>query len=218
MKRSLTIALCITAVTAAIGIVLWLNGYPPEKEGLSDLAAQIRAFATLPLFWAGLGLAGSGAMIWLKREKLAEPAGKAGRIPAIAVQLPAILGLLAQIVLPLDLYEMIGSAGSHTVFFYFIAAIFMVMGNYIATAPFGSRIGFRTAATLSDQIVWTKTHRFLGRNLVFLAIITLPLPWLMDAQIAQWVLIALVVCLKATSWLHARRLSAQQKLRRAATN
>ena len=210
MKQSIRISALITMVTAAIGVILWFNGYPPEKEGLSEGAAQLRAIFTFPLFWAGAGLALGLTYIWFKRDKLAEQAGKAGNIPAFAVQLPALLALMFQILFPLDIYGVVeSSGGGQVVMFYFMTALFLVVGNFIVAAPFGSRIGFRTAATLSNEKVWSKVHRTVGRNLVLIALITLPLPWFIDPQIALWIMIGLVACAKFIAWTYARRLVAR---------
>lgn len=216
MKRSFTITALLTLITATIGIVLWTNGYPPEKASLSETRTQLREIVTFPLFWAAFGAILSALFIWLKRHRLAEAAGKASRIPAVGVQLPALFALLFQILIPLKLYEMIGTNGSQTIFFYFLSIVFFTIGNFIVTAPFRSKIGFRTPATLSDQMIWTRVHRALGRGLVVIAILTLPLPWLLtDGFTAQWVLIGIVASFKATIWLYARRLAAQSKLRNA---
>lgn len=218
MKQSFYTTAAIALVTAVIGIVLWANGFPPEKEGLSETSLQVRAVVTFPLFWAGFCLVTTLPLIWFKRGRLTAPAGKASRIPAFSVQLPALAGLLFQILIPLDVYDIVGTAGTHTIFFYFIAAAFFLMGNYIATAPFGSKIGFRNKATLSDQTVWARTHRFLGRSLVLTTLVALPLPFIIDGQIAQWALIGLIMVMKAIAWLHARQLAARQTLRSAVTN
>ena len=215
MKQSFFVTASITMLTAAIGMILWMYGYPPQTEGSPETSIQIRAVVTAPLFWATFGAVLSACAIWFKRHRLAEPAGKASRIPAIGVQLPALLGLLFQILIPLDLYDVIGKEGGQIAFFYFISAVFILIGNYVATAPFGSKIGFRTAATLSDEVIWTKSHRFLGRNLLMAVVVALPLPWLIPGQAAQWVLIGLVACLKAATWLYARRLAARKKLSQA---
>ena len=218
MKRSFCITAAISLLTAIIGIALWLNGYPPEKEGLSESAQQARAIMTFPLFWAGLGLLITLPLVWFKRERLAAPAGRASLIPAVFVQTPAIASLILQVLLPLDLYDIIGTGGTHVVFFYFFAAAFFMMGNYVATVPFESKIGFRTQATLSDQTVWLRTHRFLGRSIVMTTLITLPLPIILHGQTAQWILIGLVMLIKATAWLHARQLTARLSLRSSLNN
>ncbi len=218
MRKSLFTAAIIVALTACIGITLWANGYPPEKVGLTEAKSQIRSIVTFPLFWAGFGLLLTGLAIWIKRERLAEVSGKSALIPAMSVQFPALIGLLMQVLIPLDLYDYIGSDGSQIALFYFIALAIGLIGNFVVTVPFQSKVGFRTAATLSDHTVWTKTHRMLGRRLVAIVLVTLPLPFLVGGQIAQWILIGLVCALKAVTWLQARQLAARQSLRRSITN
>lgn len=215
MRKSILTSAVIILITAMTGVSLWMTGYPPEKEGLSQSAQQIRDLVTFPLFWAGFSTVFASIFIWFKRERLEEPAGKAGRIPAMGVQLPALLGLLFQILVPLDLFDVVSKAETMAIFFYFLSATFFTIGNFIATVPFESKIGFRTSATLSDKTVWSKSHRFLGRNMVILALITLPLPWMTSGLTAQWLLIGLVTGLKGLTWLFARRLAARQRPRGA---
>ena len=112
MRQSLFTAAIIVALTALIGITLWANGYPPEKVGLTEAKSQIRSIVTFPLFWAGFSLLLTGLAIWIKRERLAEVSGKSASIPAMSVQFPALIGLLMQVLIPLDLYDYIGSDGS----------------------------------------------------------------------------------------------------------
>ncbi len=218
MRQSLFTAAIIVALTACIGITLWANGYPPEKAGLTEFKSQMLSVITFPLFWAGFGLLLTVPTIWFKRRRLAETSGKAAILPALSVQLFALAGLLMQVLIPLDLYGFIESEGSQIAFFYFIALAFGLIGNFVVTVPFEGKVGFRTAATLSDHTVWTKTHRMLGRRLVTIVLVTLPLPFLVGGQMAQWILLGLICALKALTWLQARQLAARQNFRRSITN
>ncbi|MEP3051558.1 MAG: SdpI family protein [Erythrobacter sp.] len=214
MKFSIVTAVFLTALTAAIGIYLWANGFPPEKVGLSPGKQQLREIVTFPLFWAGLTGSISGFLIWFKRHSLSATGIKANLIPKVGVQMPALIGLMSQIYVALDLYGYTDGNGFQIAFFYLFSGFVLVMGNYVVTAPFGSRVGFKTKATLSDKTIWARAHRLLGRNLVFAAIVTLPLPFLIPGQIALWVLLGLLCVIKVATWIHARQLAAQMSLRK----
>jgi len=63
-----------------------------------------------------------------------------------------------------------------------VALLFLVLGNVMGTVKPNYFVGFRTAWTLNDEEVWTKTHRFAARvwfigSLVAGAMIFLPLLW-----------------------------------------
>ena len=115
--------------------------------------------------------------------------------------------------MPLMLYDVIGEREADYAFAGLSVLFFLVMGNYIVTAPFEARIGFRTKWTLSDPVVWAKTHRFLGRNLVFGALLTLPLFAVIDADYVLYAPIVFAVLLKGIAWLYARSLSQRLALR-----
>jgi len=213
MRRTIILSAIIISLTAAISIGLWLSGYPPEKEGLSDAAIATRAKMSTPLFWAFISSFITTAVIWAKRNQLNTATGKPLFLAQIGSVTPALAILLLQILILLKFYGLLDEGGSNIVFFYFIAAFFMFAGNYIVTVPFQSRMGFRTQATLSDATIWARTHRFLGRSLMLAALISLPLPLLIDGQYAQWILIGMVFFMKALTWRHARHLAMQISLR-----
>lgn len=214
MKRAMFTSAIIILLTAAIGIALWANGFPPEKEGLSDGASALRGTITHPLFWAGISLVVSSFVIYIKRHQLRANAGKAQFVTMVGTQTPALAIILVQILAALKIYGFVDADMGQVIFFYFLASFFLLVGNYIVTAPFQSRIGYRTEATLSDERVWIRTHRFLGRGLMLTTLVCLPLPYVLQGQHAQWVLIGLVFAVKGATWLHARRMATQISLRR----
>lgn len=213
MKRAIFTSAIIILLTAAIGIGLWANGFPPEQEGLSEGASALRGEITRPLFWAGLSALVSSVVIYVKRHQLRANAGKAQFVTMVGTQTPALAILLIQILVALKLYGLVDGDMGQVIFFYFLAGFFLLMGNYIVTAPYQSRIGYRTEATLSDERVWIRAHRFLGRSLMLATLISLPLPLFVEGQNAQWVLIGLVFAMKGLTWLHARRMATQISLR-----
>jgi uncharacterized membrane protein len=51
------------------------------------------------------------------------------------------------------------------------AGVIALVGNYMGKVRYNYMFGLRTPWTLSDQRVWDKTHRFLGRAMVGAAIL-----------------------------------------------
>lgn len=216
MRKITFSAFAIISLTAAIGIALWLAGFPPERTGPAETKSIAHQIVTFPLFWAGLSTAITVPVFYFKRRQLQANAGKAQRLPTIGAVTPALAILLCQILSPLTAYDVLSDSASNLVFYYFLTGFFLVIGNYIVAAPFESRIGFRNKATLSDPVVWMRTHRFLGQGLVAVALLGVPLPFVLGADNAMWGLIGLVLINKAVSWLYARKLAMQLTLRRSA--
>ena len=216
MRNTVLAAIAIISLTAAIGIALWVTGFPPERttpDAAKGLAQQI---VTFPLFWAGLSTLITVPVLYFKRRQLRADAGKAQRLPAIGAVTPALAILLCQVLSPLTAYDVLSDSASNLVFYYFLTGFFLVMGNYIVAAPFESRIGFRSKATLSDPVVWMRAHRYLGQGLVAIALLGVPLPFVLGADNAIWGLVGLVLINKAITWLYARKLALQQTLHRSA--
>jgi uncharacterized membrane protein len=51
------------------------------------------------------------------------------------------------------------------------AMVIALIGNYMGKVRYNYMLGLRTPWTLSDQRVWDKTHRFLGRAMVGAAVL-----------------------------------------------
>ena len=216
MNRITYITVLLIGVTASIGVFLWANGFPPEAEALSGFAAKARPVISFPLFWAGLSTALSVPILLLKAKRFNAAAGKAKMLPQIGMLAVPITMLFAQIIIPLDMYDLISDKTADLAFYGLITAIFMLLGNYVVTLPFQSPLGFRTKATLSDSAIWTKTHRLLGRNMVLISLLMIPTAIVVDTRAAQWALIALLFVIKGTAYLYARQLSAQLTMRSTA--
>lgn len=214
MKNILYTVIGIIALTAVIGIALWMSGFPPPKSGQSENEELLRTIMTFPLFWASLATILTVPIIFFKSERLQKANGKAKTLPRVAMIMPAITMLLAQIIVPLDIYDIISEKSGDIAFFGFIAFFFLIVGNYVATIPFESPLGFRSKATVSSPAVWTKVHRFVGRNIVIMTLLVIPLAFIINVETAQWLLIGLVVCTKAIAWIYARQLAGRIILRK----
>jgi len=212
MTRITYITAFLIGITALIGTCLWVNGFPPEKEGLSDFALKARQVITFPLFWAGLSTAISVPILRFKAKRLNSATGKARMLPQIAMLAAPITMLFAQIMIPLDFYNLISEKSVDLGFYGLITAFFLLVGNYVVTIPFESRLGFRTKATLSNSAIWTKSHRFLGRNIVLISLLMIPTAIVTSTDAAQWALVAMIFLIKAFTYIYARQLSTRATL------
>jgi len=213
MKRIIYIVAGLIALTAVIGTALWANGFPPPKEGLSETKAMLRAIVTFPLFFAGLSTLVSVPILLLKAGRYNSMTGKARILPKISMLAMPMLMLFVQIIMPLDLYDMVSEKAADLMFYGFMTGFFLLIGNYLVTVPFESRMGFRTKAALSDPVIWMKTHRFLGRNIVIMSLLMIPTGVLTNTDAAQWGLIVVVMLIKGIAYIYARQLAVRAALR-----
>jgi len=133
-------------------------------------------------------------------------------LPQIAMLAAPITMLFAQIMIPLDFYNLISEKSVDLGFYGLITAFFLLVGNYVVTIPFESRLGFRTKATLSNSAIWTKSHRFLGRNIVLISLLMIPTAIVTSTDAAQWALVAMIFLIKAFTYIYARQLSTRATL------
>lgn len=217
MKNTTYFAAGLITLTALISVVLWANGFPPPKEGLSEGKIVWRSIVTFPFFLAGLSSCLTVPIILVKARKLKAVSGKSRALPQVSMLMVPAVMLLLQIIMPLDMYGLISDSAGDLGLFGLIALFFFTIGNYAATIPYRAVTGFRTKATLSDPSVWTRTHRFLGRNIVFASLLMVPVAFLFGGKIAQWSLLGTVITIKAISFIYARQLSARAELRTPVT-
>ncbi len=213
MSRTIYLAAGIILLTAVIGIALWLAGFPPPLESHEHDGTIARAILTFPLFWAIMAAGITTVVVIVKRGRF--EGGKADTLPTVGILTIPLVALLAQILAPLSSYNVISDRGTNLVFFAALALFFLIVGNFIVTAPPGSRVGFRNKWTLSDPVVWTRVHRFLGRSLVIIVLLVAPLAYLVAPENAQWALIGAVVAVKGLTYLYARNLAQRIALRRS---
>jgi len=218
MKKIVHTAIVIVLTTALIGTLHWASNGSAKVAEDAATTSSLQAINRFPLFWAGISALITTMLISAKRRQLIGHGGKASRISTIGVLTPAIACLIAQICIPLLDNEFIERASVHLVFFYFITGFLLIMGNYLVTVPFESPIGFRTKATLSDATVWVRTHRAFGHNLVVVALICLPLPFILEGRLSMWSLLGIVATTQLIAWFHARQLAARLKISGATQN
>jgi len=215
MRRIYFIAAGLLALSASISLWLWANGFPPEwSTDKGETVSGVRAFLTAPLRIVAVGTVLTILMAWVKRSLLPE-AGKVRAIVAMGVLAMPVLTLFLQVIMPLMLYDVIGEVEADYALAGLVILFFLIMGNYVVTAPFEARVGFRNKWTLSDPIIWTRTHRFLGRSLVTGALLTIPLLAVIHTDYVIYTPIIIAIFLKATAYLYARSLGQRLALRDA---
>lgn len=189
MKRTIILSFLLLAVSAAISIVLWLNGFPPAEYA----EGPVRQIITLPGFWALAGGAMFGlALLGVKVFKKLDRAEEAGRYRAIVflnIMFGPLVALFAQIKMPLSAYGLIGGQSSELFGYVFVIAVHLFIGNFVVTARPNSIGGLRSPWALASASVWTRTQRFLGRNMIVGALATIPLALFWDADRATWIAI-----------------------------
>ncbi len=79
------------------------------------------------------------------------------------------------------------------------AAVIVLIGNYMGKIRYNYMFGLRTPWTLSDQRVWDKTHRFLGRAMVGAAALLTAATFLTPTGRAAdvWILVEILVLVAA---------------------
>ena len=77
-----------------------------------------------------------------------------------------------------------------------VAGAFAFIGNFMGKIRYNYAIGLRTPWTLSDERVWDKTHRFLGRAMVAGAVLLLAAAFLTPASRMgdDWILVEIFIC------------------------
>ena len=213
MNRVYWQAASLLGLSAVISLVLWLNGFPPEWDtDKGETVSAVRKFLTTPFTIVGMGTGFTLLVMLMKRGAL-KASGKSRSIVVMSVLFMPILTLFMQVMMPLAIYDVVGSGGPEIAFVFVVASFFLIMGNYVVTAPYQSRMGLRNKWTLADPTVWARTHRFFGRSLVAGVLLALPLCLMVLGEFATYGLIGVVLLLKSVAWLYARSLSQRLALR-----
>ena len=213
MNRVYWQAAGLLGLSAVISLVLWLNGFPPEWDtDKGETVSAVRRFLTTPFTIVGMGTGFTLLVMLMKRGAL-KASGKSRSIVVMSVLFMPILTLFMQVMMPLAIYDVVGSGGPEIAFVFVVASFFLIMGNYVVTAPYQSRMGLRNKWTLADPTVWARTHRFFGRSLVAGVLLALPLCLMVLGEFATYGLIGVVLLLKSVAWLYARSLSQRLALR-----
>jgi len=217
MRNIYFIAAGLLLLSAVISLWLWANGFPPEWDtDKGETVSAVRTFLTAPLRIVAVGTVLSLVVAWAKRRRLPEE-GKVRVIVAMGVLSMPVLTLFLQVVMPLMLYDVIGEVEADYALAGLVILFFLIMGNYVVTAPFKARLGFRNKWTLSDRTIWTRAHRFLGRSLVLGALLTIPLLAIIPNDYVIYAPIIVAGLLKLTTYFYARSLGQRLALRDAST-
>ena len=143
MNRVYWQAAGLLGLSAVISLVLWLNGFPPEWDtDKGETVSAVRNFLTTPFAIVGVGTGLTLLQLLFKRGAL-NTSGKARSIVVMSVLFMPVLTLFLQVMMPLALYDLVGSGGLEMSFLFLVAAFFVIMGNYVVTAPYQSRMGLR---------------------------------------------------------------------------
>ena len=215
MKTTLRLTICIIALTALIGLSLYVNGFPPEREGLIGIKKIGYEVITFPLFFAGAGAILSLPIIFRKKIELNGPPSKARNAVILSVLMVPLFMLFIQIMLPLERYELISDPVGDFLVLIFTAIILGIGGNYLSIVPFKARMGFRNKWTMADPVVWTKTHRFLGKYILLTALLVTPIAGLLDRENSLIILALSVLTVKICGFIYSRMIGRDRIISRA---
>ena len=82
-----------------------------------------------------------------------------------------------------------------------LAVLFIGLGNYLGKTKANWFGGVRTPWSLSSDYSWEKTHRWGGRMMVASGLVTLAAWFVLDAKVALFMLVCLVIATAAVSIL-----------------
>jgi uncharacterized membrane protein len=86
-----------------------------------------------------------------------------------------------------------------------LGALFVVLGLALPRTRPNRWVGIRTAATLSSERVWTRTHRLAGRGMLVAGIVTIAAALLLPAWLALPVFVAAIVASTVAPVVYAWR-------------
>lgn len=87
--------------------------------------------------------------------------------------------------------------------------LFMVMGNQFGRIRPNYFVGIRTPWTISNEEVWTKTHRMGGRIWVIASVLMLPLVFLIPTKIMAIIFVAYILVIAAVPIVYSYLLHKQ---------
>ncbi|WP_026677187.1 SdpI family protein [Fictibacillus gelatini] len=99
---------------------------------------------------------------------------------------------------------------------YIVGFIFIIIGNFMPTVRTNFFMGIRTPWTLSNEVVWKKTHRFGGKifflmGIIFIAAGFLPANWI-NGIIPIIVIIGAGSTILYSYWIFKREINDQKHL------
>ena len=155
-----------------LSLIIWLSSYRslPEKvvmhfdtTGPTEYASKSFMFTMFMIISLGILLV---FFFILKLDNKNENKQKMNKAIAIIGSV-FVLGL--NIVYILNVHN--ESLNTETIFLVFIGAIFVIVGNYLPTVKYNSKVGIRNVASFRDKKTWNKIQRFSGNIFVICGIL-----------------------------------------------
>lgn len=109
----------------------------------------------------------------------------------VCTGLQIFLAITTGIILSESFYP--GRIATVKVIFSLLALLFILIGNYMPKIQSNFYMGIKNPWTLSSDEVWRKTHRFAGKLYVGSGVITLISAFLLPAEVAGGILLALIL-------------------------
>jgi len=188
-------------ITLASLLGFWLKAQGLEKIGSISTSFWPIVFPAFGLFFTIL-IAGINRKI-LRHSWTSQTIPKPLIRPAIALLYGPVLAFIIHSFIALK-YLGISNPNQMMVGFAILQiAFFFCMGDYATTIPVGSPGGFRTPWTLKENRVWTKTHRYIGRGLLMVTILSLLTLIFINAKYALFLNIAGVIGTKLSAVIYS---------------
>jgi|GEM_PF-2364877 len=203
MRRIFHIALGILVFATALGFALQFAGVGPEESGM---ARDMRRFGLPPSIWPVYFPVCGGVLLamiaFAKRRAVAvlwreTDVGKAGAITAASLLFGPVLALMMQAIVGLRFFDIIDASAGITGLALLQSALFLIFGNYIATARRVIGGGFTTPWTRNSEHIWRKTQRFLGRGIMVVTLFSLITLYFAPAKAVIFAQIIAVLAMKA---------------------
>ncbi|GLQ20587.1 SdpI family protein [Algimonas porphyrae] len=215
MKSVSNMLIGIIALTALIGIVLYANGYPPERAELVRWKVIGYQVITFPLFFAGMAALFGLPLLRLKRSVLDTEPSKARNATIVSILIAPALMFFMQILFPLEAYGLMSDPTGDVLVLLASALMFGLVGNYMSIVPYEAKIGLKSRWTLADPVTWSKTHRFLGKYILLIVIIVTPVAALIDRENALMILIVAYLSAYVAGLFYARMIGRDRIISRA---
>lgn len=155
-----------------LSLVIWLISYSslPERvvmhydsAGPTDYASKsfmfamfmIISLAILVVFFLLLIIDNKNE----NKQKMNKPIAIVGGLFVVGMNIVYILNVHNE------------SLNTETIFLVFVGCIFIVIGNYLPTVKYNSKVGVRNVASFKDKKTWNKVHRFSGNTFVICGIL-----------------------------------------------
>lgn len=205
MRRIFHIAVALLVLATFLGFALQFAGVSPAESGL---ARDMRSLGLSPALWPLMFPVCGGVLlaiiVFAKRRAIAvlwrgTDVGKAGAITAASVLFGPVLALMMQAIVGLRFFDFIDSSSGITGLALLQSALFLIFGNYIATARRVIGGGFTTPWTRNSEKIWRKTQRFLGRGIMVVTLFSLITLYFAPAIAVIFAQIIAVLSMKAVA-------------------